>query len=557
MPQQQNQQQQQQQQHPLLRPPPPPLPIPLLPQQSAPPSLPPLAQLSAQQQPQHPQQPLQQPPQCDQPSKPRPAPPAAAAAAAPLAEQVRAGFAKLHGEDFEYFVQSYSIVLGRNSKKSSVDLDLSALGGGMNVSRNHAKIFYDFAAREFRLEVLGKNGVYVDGQPKSSGSDPVPLKSQQLLQVGDKRFFFLLPAKNPQPPAKPGPLHQVRPPPGLTSGSGGGLSQLGSALAAGSVPRPLARASGSGSGMAAGTNGAMTGGGDATPPSALAAVAAAAGARVLPPPYLPHINQPPHNAPPPPPNQPPPVTPSAPVSVSAGSGGGGRGGRAAAAGEGKRGRGRSRGARGPNSNNSPSNNPSGNPSGNPCNIPSGNCSSSGAGAGTGNTTSSSNSHAAFNSSSVSVKGATAAGVTAGMTAGMPSGMTGTNVTSLADSQGPTAPSTLGGLLPMFSLQQAGTGAGAGAGVGVGAGVGAGAGAGVGAGTPFMFRHGAATPLGQATPTHPVQAVQSPRPEGSSFASENPQGQNTMQGVQSPSLQGSRFKAPLTTGSRGRGVLGGW
>ncbi|GJP39133.1 hypothetical protein CLOM_g23520 [Closterium sp. NIES-68] len=178
------------------------------------PSLPPLAQLSAQQQPQHPQQPLQQPPQCDQPSKPRPAPPAAAAAAAPLAEQVRAGFAKLHGEDFEYFVQSYSIVLGRNSKKSSVDLDLSALGGGMNVSRNHAKIFYDFAAREFRLEVLGKNGVYVDGQPKSSGSDPVPLKSQQLLQVGDKRFFFLLPAKNPQPPAKPGPLHQVRHHPG-------------------------------------------------------------------------------------------------------------------------------------------------------------------------------------------------------------------------------------------------------------------------------------------------------------------------------------------------------
>ncbi|CAI5949385.1 unnamed protein product [Closterium sp. NIES-65] len=118
-------------------------------------------------------------------------------------------------------MQSYSVVLGRNSKKSSVDLDLSALGGGMNVSRNHARIFYDFAAREFRLEVLGKNGVYVDGQSKSSGSDPIPLKSQQLLQVGDKRFYFLLPARKPDPHAKP------EPPP-----------------AAGSAPGPLVHALG-------------------------------------------------------------------------------------------------------------------------------------------------------------------------------------------------------------------------------------------------------------------------------------------------------------------------
>ncbi|CAE5966349.1 unnamed protein product [Arabidopsis arenosa] len=43
---------------------------------------------------------------------------------------VEVGFAKLQGEDFEYYMQSYSIILGRNSKKATVDVDLSSLGGG-------------------------------------------------------------------------------------------------------------------------------------------------------------------------------------------------------------------------------------------------------------------------------------------------------------------------------------------------------------------------------------------------------------------------------------------
>ena len=37
-------------------------------------------------------------------------------------------------EDFEHIMQTYSIILGRNSKKSIVDVDLSSLGSGMNIS---------------------------------------------------------------------------------------------------------------------------------------------------------------------------------------------------------------------------------------------------------------------------------------------------------------------------------------------------------------------------------------------------------------------------------------
>ncbi|KAG9445737.1 hypothetical protein H6P81_011865 [Aristolochia fimbriata] len=109
---------------------------------------------------------------------------------------IEAGFAKLQGEDFEYYMQTYSIVLGRNSKKSTVDVDLASLGGGMNISRHHARIFYDFQRRRFALEVLGKNGCFVEGVLHLPGNPPVKLDSQDLLQIGDKKFYFLLPVRS-------------------------------------------------------------------------------------------------------------------------------------------------------------------------------------------------------------------------------------------------------------------------------------------------------------------------------------------------------------------------
>ncbi|PNT68483.1 FHA domain-containing protein FHA2 isoform X2 [Brachypodium distachyon] len=110
--------------------------------------------------------------------------------------EVKAGFAKLQGQDFEYYMQKYSIMLGRNSKESTVDLDLSSIGGGMNISRHHARIFYDFQRRCFALEVLGRNGCLVEGILHFPGSLPVKLESMDLIQIGDKKFYFLLPVRS-------------------------------------------------------------------------------------------------------------------------------------------------------------------------------------------------------------------------------------------------------------------------------------------------------------------------------------------------------------------------
>ncbi|KAI3932046.1 hypothetical protein MKW92_027008 [Papaver armeniacum] len=117
-------------------------------------------------------------------------------AATAAGSDVEAGFAKLQGEDFEYYMQTYSIILGRNSKKSTVDVDLSSLGGGMNISRHHARIFYDFQRRRFALEVIGKNGCSVENVLHLPGDPPIKLDSQDLLQIGDKKFYFLLPVRS-------------------------------------------------------------------------------------------------------------------------------------------------------------------------------------------------------------------------------------------------------------------------------------------------------------------------------------------------------------------------
>ncbi|KAK6929773.1 Forkhead-associated (FHA) domain [Dillenia turbinata] len=101
---------------------------------------------------------------------------------------VEVGFAKLQGEDFEYYMQAYSIVLSRNSKKSTVDVDLSSLGSRMNISRHHVCIFYDFQRRYFALEVLGKNGCLVEGVLHLPRNPPVKLDSQDLPQIGNTKI---------------------------------------------------------------------------------------------------------------------------------------------------------------------------------------------------------------------------------------------------------------------------------------------------------------------------------------------------------------------------------
>lgn len=65
--------------------------------------------------------------------------------------------ARLQGRGFEYFMTKNEIVIGRDSSKGTVDINM---GHSNFISRNHITIVHD--DDEFYLTCGGKNGVFVD-----------------------------------------------------------------------------------------------------------------------------------------------------------------------------------------------------------------------------------------------------------------------------------------------------------------------------------------------------------------------------------------------------------
>ncbi|KAI8380708.1 fork head domain-containing protein [Blakeslea trispora] len=99
-------------------------------------------------------------------------------------------YAKLEGEDFCYYIRTLQVTLGRKVKKpDSVDIPL---GNIKSVSRQHARLFYNFTTQRFEMMVFGKNGAFVNEQFIEKGVT-VPLENKTKIQIGEVSFVFLLP----------------------------------------------------------------------------------------------------------------------------------------------------------------------------------------------------------------------------------------------------------------------------------------------------------------------------------------------------------------------------
>ena len=84
--------------------------------------------------------------------------------------------AKLEGREFEYLVRQNKLSIGRNSRLGDVDINM---GHSSFVSRKHLDIRYD--PPYFFLTTRGKNGIFVDGQFHSKGSDAVKLSNKYVF----------------------------------------------------------------------------------------------------------------------------------------------------------------------------------------------------------------------------------------------------------------------------------------------------------------------------------------------------------------------------------------
>ncbi|RZF45453.1 hypothetical protein LSTR_LSTR009324 [Laodelphax striatellus] len=120
--------------------------------------------------------------------------------------------ARLEGREFEYMVRQKRIIIGRNSSRGEVDVNM---GHSSFISRKHLELFFEHP--HFFMVCNGKNGVFVDGVFQRKGapslqlgktctfrfpSTPIRLVFQSLVDEADPPMQIPPPAKQ-RPPLPP------------------------------------------------------------------------------------------------------------------------------------------------------------------------------------------------------------------------------------------------------------------------------------------------------------------------------------------------------------------
>lgn len=78
--------------------------------------------------------------------------------------------ARIEGREFEYLVKQKHLVIGRNSSRGQVDVNM---GHSSFISRRHLEVYFDHPF--FYMICNGKNGVFVDGVFQRKGAAPFQL----------------------------------------------------------------------------------------------------------------------------------------------------------------------------------------------------------------------------------------------------------------------------------------------------------------------------------------------------------------------------------------------
>ncbi|CAJ0825646.1 2532_t:CDS:2 [Entrophospora sp. SA101] len=107
-----------------------------------------------------------------------------------LGRKVQA-YAKLEGETVCYYVKALQVTIGRRtSPTDQIDLHLGPI---KSISRQHARLYYNFNIQRFELYISGKNGAFINEQFVEQG-DTVELEDRTRIQIGDVDFTFILPS---------------------------------------------------------------------------------------------------------------------------------------------------------------------------------------------------------------------------------------------------------------------------------------------------------------------------------------------------------------------------
>lgn len=99
--------------------------------------------------------------------------------------------AVLRGRLVRYLMRSREITLGRSTKDSVVDVDLSLEGPAFKISRRQGLIKLQ-ANGDFMIANTGKRPFYVDSKPVLAGGNCAKLNNNSVVEVSGLRFVFLI-----------------------------------------------------------------------------------------------------------------------------------------------------------------------------------------------------------------------------------------------------------------------------------------------------------------------------------------------------------------------------
>ncbi|POR37114.1 Fork-head transcriptional regulator 2 [Tolypocladium paradoxum] len=109
-------------------------------------------------------------------------------------------YAKVAAQDWTFYITKLSVNIGRAPETSPADDDEDEghvhidLGPSKMVSREHASISFDPKDEKWLLQVKGRNGAKVDGQPLKPHASH-PLTSGEVMEIGNVEMMFVLPSE--------------------------------------------------------------------------------------------------------------------------------------------------------------------------------------------------------------------------------------------------------------------------------------------------------------------------------------------------------------------------
>ncbi|KAK2612956.1 transcription factor [Conoideocrella luteorostrata] len=110
-------------------------------------------------------------------------------------------YAKVAAQDWTFYITKLAVNIGRAPELSHGDDDEDDeahvhidLGPGKMVSREHASIYFDSKGEKWILQIKGRNGAKIDGQPLKPKALH-PLTSGEIIEIGNVEMMFVLPSE--------------------------------------------------------------------------------------------------------------------------------------------------------------------------------------------------------------------------------------------------------------------------------------------------------------------------------------------------------------------------